>query len=332
MNSFNESNIVSLFSTEEIKGLYTKNSRNNEDDFREVIFVEFTSGNKIVIKLASNGFTSIDRIRMWQKCIDMYIKEGYYCPKIYDALDGTFPTVDYKGHLCIVYAEEYSIYESAEKKTLKKPYRDSLYRMTAKIAKHEYDYTTMPSGYCLFDLFPGDQFDEVSENAYEFKKYCESLPERFKEQTSRMFDRWLTTYNELNKIYFKLPFSVFQADFNDTNVLLNKDGDFVGIMDFNLAGKDEFLNYLFREIIDGSFEEELNEILKALRIASSEYTFSDDEITAAQYIYRCVKPLWYTRVDDLKKAKDNSEAIEACLNEMEYAQTRVIDFRSVMTI
>ena len=332
MNSYTESNIVSLFSKEEIKDLYTKNTWDDEDDFREVIFVEFTSGKKTVIKLASNCFACTERIRMWQKCIDMYIKGGYYCPKIYDALDGTFPTVDYKGHLCIAYAEEYSIYESAEKKTLKKPYRDSLYRMTAKIAKYKYDYTTLPSGYCLFDLFPGDQVDEVSENAYEFKKYCESLPDRFKEQTSRMFDRWLKNYNELKKIYFKLPFSVFQADFNDTNVLLNENGDFVGIIDFNLAGKDEFLNYLFREIFDGSFEEELNEILKALRIASSEYTFSDDEITAAQYIYRCVKPLWYTRVDDLKKAKDNSEAIEACLNEMEYAQTRVIDFRSAMTI
>lgn len=332
MNSYTESNIVSLFSKEEIKNLYTKNSRNDENDFREVIFVEFTSGKKTVIKIASNTFTSTERIRMWQKCIETYIGEGYYSPQISDALDGTFPTFDYKGHHCIAYAEEHSIYESAENNTPHKPYRDSIYRMTAKIANHKYDYTTMPSGYCLFDMFPGDQYDEVSDNAYEFKTYSESLPERFKEQTSRMFDRWLTNYNELKKIYFKLPFSVFQADLNDTNVLLNKEGDFVGIMDFNLAGKDEILNYLFREIFDGSFEEELNEILKAIRIAATEYNFSDEEITAAQYIYRCVKPLWYTRIEELKAAKDNSEAIEACLKEMEYAQTRVIDFRSAMTI
>ena len=80
---------------------------------------------------------------------------------------------------------------------------------------------------------------------------------------------------ELEKIYFKLPFSVFQADFNKTNVLIDADGKFVGICDFNLAGRDEFLNYLFREILGETMEEELAEILRALRIVKKYYTFSE---------------------------------------------------------
>ena len=115
-----------------------------------------------------------------------------------------------------------------------------------------------------------------------------------------------------------------------TAEVLDKDGNFVGICDFNLAGRDEFLNYLFREIYCGSFEEELSEILRALKIASDYYRFSNDEIEAAPLIYRCVKPLWYTRVQALKEAKDDTKAIQACLDAMENAQTREIDFEKYM--
>jgi len=325
-----ENRIISLFSVEEIHNCSIENSSHGEDDFREAILVEFVSGSKLVIKVACNEFTTIDSIEMWQKCAETYITEGFYCPKIFKALDGTFPSVEYKGHKCIAYAEEYSIYECAINNTKAKPFREELYAMTAKIAKRKYDYTDIPSAYCLFELFPGDEMDEVSWNAYEFKEYCKKLPESFREQTDRMFIRWQENYNELKKIYFSLPFSVYQADFNDSNVLINSDGGFVGIFDFNLAGRDEFLNYLFREIYMGSFECELNEILNALKIASKEYVFSVEEIKAAQLIYRCVKPLWYTRVQKLKSAGNNIDAIKECLNEMEYAQIRHIDFESVM--
>ena len=57
--------------------------------------------------------------------------------------------------------------------------------------------------------------------------------------------------------------------------LIDADGKFVGICDFNLAGRDEFLNYLFREILGETMEEELAEILRALRIVKKYYTFSE---------------------------------------------------------
>lgn len=267
---------------------------------------------------------------MWQRCIEEYRKLGYYSPRIYNSLNGTFPIVFYKGYECIVYAEEFSIYSSVKDCTNARPYRDSLYLMTAKIAKQQFNYTDFPSAYCLFDVFPGDELDEVTQNALEFKQYCTTLPKCFESQTVRMFKRWEDNRKQLEKIYFKLPFSVFQADFNDSNVLVDHDGQFVGIIDFNLAGKDEFLNYLFREIYTGSFEEELNEILRALKISREVYPFSKEEQYAALLIYRCVKPLWYTRLTALKEAGNDLKLIQKCLDEMEFAQTKEIDFKSVM--
>ncbi len=330
MKQLTEKQIVSLFSSESIIECKVKNTSHGDKDFREAVFAEFESGKRLVIKAAENEFTNPESIRMWQRCIEEYRKLGYYCPKIFEANDNTFPMVNYKNHKCFVYAEEYSIYDSAENSTNVKPYRNDLYLMTAKIAEKRLNFTDSPSAYCLFDTFPGDETDEVTANAMEFRKYCNSLPARFAEQTQRMFKRWEDNRAILKEIYFKLPTSVFQADFNDTNVLVDKDGNFVGIYDFNLAGKDELLNYIFRECHKGSFDVELNSIIEALQVIKGEYDFSQEEKEAALLIYRCVKPLWYTRVEALKKAGSDVAAIQKCLDEMEYAQTRYIDFKTVM--
>lgn len=330
MNTCEELTLASLFTTEAITDFSTKNSSHGDEDFREAVFITTKSGTRLVIKAACNPFTTADTIKMWQRCTNEHIALGYYCPKILASTDGAFPTVMYKGHKCIAYAEEFSRYESADKKPGSTGYYDDIYRMMGRVAAQKFDYTTIPSGYCLFDLFPGDTMDEVTENALDFKEYCKSLPGHFHEQADRIFAGWEANRKTLHEVYFSLPFSVFQADCNDTNVLLDDDGHFVGIYDFNIAGRDELLNYLFREIFTGSFEEELTEILRALRIVSEVYTFSDEEIAAAPLIYRCVKPIWFTRVYDLKEVGEDEAAIQKCLDEMEFALTREIDFESVM--
>lgn len=326
----NEVAVIALFTYEEIKDCFVISNNHGEDDFRETLIVKLKSGRTIVIKVANNSFTTSERIEMWQRCAKEYKRLGYYSPQIHTAIDGSFPCVSYKEQKCIAYAEDFSNYQSADKCKNIKPYRDALYTMTARVARERFDYTDMPSGYCLFELFPGEKVDEVTENALDFNNYCKTLPESFAEQTNRMFARWKYNRNELERMYFQLPFSVFQADLNYTNVLVDSEGNFAGVYDFNLAGKDEILNYLFREIYFGSFDEELSEILRALTVVSEVYSFSEAEIQAALLIYRCVKPLWFTRVYTLKQAGQDYGMVKKILDEMENAQTRNIDFRSVM--
>ena len=94
--------------------------------------------------------------------------------------------------------------------------------------------------------------------------------------------------------------------------------------DFNLCGREVFLNYLMRES-DG-----VSGICKALQIASEDYRFSPLEKDTALMLYRCLKPLWYTRVEALKKAGDDPGAIKTCLDETEQALTAPIDFGAYM--
>jgi hypothetical protein len=117
---------------------------------------------------------------------------------------------------------------------------------------------------------------------------------------------------------------VFQADLNPTNILLDDAGKFVGVYDFNLCGRDVFLNYIMREC--GG----VSDICGALGTASEYYRFSDAEKDAALMLYRCLKPLWYTRVQKLKEAGNASGAIKAALDEAEQALTDEIDFRDCM--
>ena len=311
--------------------------RLSSTDFREAVIAAWDSGEKYVLKLSDNDFTFPEKIRAWQRCVQEYRKLGYYCPEIIASKNGDFPVVSYKGHNCVVFAEEFCEFSVAEERCVEgaeavayeKKWADAAWRMTAKMAAKKFDFCEYPSGYCLFETFcPSDETDEVLENALEWKRYVDALPEQFHEQTERIWKRWNDNRNELEKIYHKLPTSVFQADLNTTNLLLDENGEFVGIFDFNLCGRDVFLNYLFREI---HYQYELQYLLDTLKNVSQIYSFSDLEKQAAPLLYRCLVPLWFTERELLLEAGQDEEKIQKCLDRTEELQTKEIPFAEYMS-
>ncbi|MBR3298301.1 MAG: phosphotransferase [Clostridia bacterium] len=309
-----------------------------EDDFRNTLIITTDGGKRFVLKIVSNDFTFPERIQMWQRTVEEYRDLGYYCPRIFCDKSGGFPLIEYRGKRCIVYAEEFSIFkpmsdraaDGNDQAVSAKAYFDDIWCMSAKLAAKKLDHAEYTSGYCLFDTFcPSDRTDEVMENALEWKEYAFSLPAEFLEQVQRIWDAWSANREALKERYFLLPTSVFQADLNPTNLLIDENGAFRGVYDFNLCGRDVFLNYLMRENY-ADFEEELELILRALTIAKEHYAFSEDEKAAALPLYRCVKPLWYTRVYDLKQAGGDTVGIKHCLDRIEHYLNADIDFISYM--
>lgn len=318
-----------------------RSTSRGDQDFREAIIGEWKSGEKYVIKIADNDFTFAEKIEMWKKCAEEYRNYGYYCPAIFCSQKGDFPTVSYKNHRCVAYAEEYHKYHVAEERfdeafeespIAENEIKKEAFLMTAKIAEKRLDFADYPSAYCLFDTFcASDATDEVLANALEWKKYAATLPSEFQAHIQRIWHRWNDNREKLQKIYADLPTSIFQADLNLTNILLDDNGNFVGIFDFNLCGKDVFLNYLFREIYWYPTDEaELKYILEILKSVTKVYCFSDIEKQAAPFLYRCIKPLCFTKVKKLKDAGEDGKAIKACLDSIEEMQTKVIDFESYM--
>ena len=307
----------------------------DDADFRATFLVETASGGKYVLKLADNDFTFPGKIAVWQRTVEEYRKLGYYCPRIFCDRAGRFPWVDFEGRRCTAYAEEFAPYHPLEDRfsedfgqneALYETYRRDLWRMTARIAAQYFDYTDYPSAYCLFETFcPSDQTDEVLENALNWKACADALPPACREQVERIWRLWTENRSALEPIYPKLPSSVFQADLNASNILLDEEGGFVGVYDFNLCGREVFLNYLMRE------SSGVSGICEALQIASEVYRFSELEKNTALPLYRCLKPLWYTRVEELKEAGSDPAAIRACLDEAEHALTAPIDFAAYMS-
>lgn len=308
-------------------------SSRGEEDFRITAIVSPAEGEKRVLKIVSNDFTFPEKIRVWQRTVEEYRALGYYCPRILSDQQNGFPTVRYRDRDCVVYAEEFSRYPSLEDRTgcmededdtVYNRYLKDLWSMTAKIAAKRLDYTEYPSAYCLFETFcPSDRMDEVLENALEWKQLAEALPALYAGQVQRIWRRWSENRAALEPLYRSLPRSVFQADLNATNVLIDEGGQFQGVFDFNLCGREVFLNYLMRE-------NNTDTIPEALRIACGSYRFSETEKEAALPLYRCLKPLWWTAIQDLKNAKGDPAAIQTCLDRAEAMLTEEIDFRQYM--
>lgn len=332
--------IFRLFYDDEPISFETINTSHGDSDFREVIISKTTSNEKYVIKLADNDFTFPDKIDMWKRTVEEYRKLGYYCPTIMADKMKQFPHVHYKGHNCIAYAEEYSPYFPVEQRNSNSSdksnvaiseYKADIWIMTAKIAAKYFDYTNYPSAYCLFETFcPSDKIDEVLENALNWKEYAETLSDEFREQVQRIWLLWTENRKTLKPIYKTLPTSVFQADLNPSNILLDEAGKFVGIYDFNLCGKEVFLNYLFREIYDSNFSKEIDMIFKTLQTVSKFYHFSEAEKNVALMLYRCIKPLWFNKLQRLKELQNNTEKLKEYLNETESYLTETIDFSIYM--
>ena len=322
--------IVGSFFDEPMAACESINTSHGDDDFREALIITFVSGKKVVIKLADNSFTSPDRIRVWQKCAADYRRLGYYAPEIYSDKAEQFPVLSYKGHTCVVYAEEFSKYagvDAGAKGLSSSKYFTEALIMTAKIAALHSDYADCLSGYCLFGVFaPDEEEDEVMSVAREWMQYAQTLPAQFQPQVKRIWALWNANRDALEMIYDTLPTSIFQADLNSSNMLADENGCFAGVMDFNLCGREVLLNYLFREIRWDDDETELKMLLSALSVVQKYYSFTETEKKAALMIYRCVKPLWYIKLMRLTKAGTDLAAIEACLNETEYALVREIDF------
>ena len=80
----------------------------------------------------------------------------------------------------------------------------------------------------------------------------------------------------------------------------------------------------------GSWTEELlRRLIYGITVVKERYRFSEAEKELALPLFRCLSPLWFTGVEQLKAAKGDEE-IRAVLDDTERAQTMEIDFRSRM--
>ena len=354
----NIDDIFELFSDTQPEKYDVKNLWNEETDFRQVIFAEWEN-KKIVIKAACNSFTTPERFKGWLSAMEEYRKSGYYCPQVIENRNGRFcETVSYQEKDCLVWAEEYSRYKTADrfdKSFIRNgnayKYHDDAIKSIGVIASKHLDFTNRPSGWCIFQTFsPTDPCDETMGYANKFRDYIEQELPAFAGRFSRIWNLYQQNAEKLQAIYSRLPASVFQADLSPNNILLDESGRFAGLIDFNLSGRETVLNYLFMEamwdfkedadcLIDGYwrwYDRDLDRkyddsLVRNLRVVGQTYTFSESEKKAAVLLYRYIRPFNGPVVDELKEVRNDNAKVGMLLDWIEHQIIRDdLDFESIL--
>lgn len=342
---------ISLYYDTETSDVKTLDLCHGDDDYRKVYIVD-DGRHKLVIKHLSNTFSDRRRIEGWFKLMDEYRKIGLYCPAVVPNRNGELlhcDTID--GRDYYTYAEEYSRYETAERIGQEK-YRDEqghncftpdVMRALGKIASAKLDILDWASAYCLLEPFCApDTTDEATECAEAFVKYIrENLPS-YLPRTEELLKLFYKLQGELRTVYSSLPTSCFQADLNDSNILLDGDTNFVGLIDFNLCGREPILNYAVREALwavsdkrlvgekDSRlyfYDKELDDLRISLFIENmgyiqENYKFTPLEKEVFPLLFRYVNSFWWFHLDEIEMIKEDDHKISMLFDWLEYQMTR----------
>ena len=342
---------ISLYYDAEPIDVKTLDLCRGDDDYRKVYIVD--DGNrKLVVKYLSNTFSDRRRIEGWFALMNEYRKTGLYCPTVVPNRQGELLHCDTKdGRDYYTYAEEYSIYETAEH-IGKDKYKDSqghdcftpdVMRSLGKIALAKLDLLDWPSAYCLLEPFCApDTTDEETECAIAFVNYVRDNIPSYLPRAEMLLDMYYKRQEELRAVYYLLPTSCFQADLNDSNILLDSDNKFVGLIDFNLCGKEPILNYAVREALWGItdnrlygekdsrlyfYDKELDDLriklfLENISYIQENYEFTDFEREVFPILFRYINSFWWFHLEEIKLIKDDNCKITKLLDWLEYQMMR----------
>ncbi|MBQ7122024.1 MAG: phosphotransferase [Clostridia bacterium] len=321
------------------------------DDFRKVYIVD-DGKRKIVIKHSSNLFTDENRINGWIRVMRSYNALGIYCPMVVDNLNG-----EKIYHYCenerdyYVFAEEFAAYPTAEKigrkklkdKSGKSTYLPDLFRAMGKVATARLDDVDWPSAYCMLEPHSAaDTTDESTECAIKFTDLVKEKFPKYSERAEKLLELFYRNQAELKKVYYELPTSCFQADAHDGNVLLDENNRFVGLIDFNLCGREPVLNYTIREAMWNTennklygrkgrrrflYSKKLDELriecfLDNVKNIQEFYEFSEFEREVFPVLFRYMNSYWWYHINEIKRIKFGSRRVLKILDWLEHQMTR----------
>ncbi len=342
---------ISLYCDTEASDVKTLDLCRGDDDYRKIYIVD-DGRRKLAIKHFSNNFSDKRKIEGWFRLMEEYRKIGLYIPSVVPNRKGELLHSDNAdGRDYYIYAEEYSVYETAEH-IGKEKYQDKqghdcfvpdVMRSLGKIASAELDILDWPSACCLLEPFcPPDTTDEATEYAVAFVNYIrDNIPE-FLPQAEALLEMFFERQGEVNTFYSSLPTSCFQGDLNDSNILLDENNKFVGLIDFNLCGKETILNYAVRQALwavsdnrlfgeNGSrlyfYDKELDRLridlfLENLSYVRETYSFSSLERKVFPCLLRYMDSFWWFQLDEIKLIKDDESKITQLFDWLEYQMTR----------
>lgn len=296
--------IFHRFDSSEVDEFREIDSSRGPNDYRRIYLVNYASGRNLAVKITNNCFTTPERITGWSDLIDRYNAAGIYAPKIVTAQDGK---ICFSVNDCIVYAEESKKYLCADEfmpPVAFHEYEADLFLMIGKIAALPSKVYDWPTAFCLYDTFcEEDEIDENYDCAREWwQLFSKAVPDR-KADVDRIWQIYQSLRQTLEPKYRALPQTAFQGDLNHTNIMLDANRRFAGVIDFNVSGTEKIVNYALCESLQRvtaadlarlghkDFREEQDQILqRRLGYIQQHYSFSPAEKLIFPKFYNMVTP------------------------------------------
>ena len=224
-----EANEVTLFDT-----------THDADDVR----LNFIVDRKYVLRFVKAPDLSERRFAELNRLIGRYRACGILCPAFLPGLDGRFL---HAWENLSVYCAEYVDLKLADETEIadKDAFWDDIHDFEARFAERfrDFDLSDTVGMYSLFDLDPYDAAIGVDEKQQNFNALVKKL--NALDQTAlseRLSARHDAVRARLYAIYRELPRVFVQDDANESNVLVDENGRFAGLIDFNLAGPEVVVN------------------------------------------------------------------------------------------
>lgn len=295
-----------------------------EDDLR----YNYVINQKYVLKINSADMVTEAFLEGVNQLVENYRSIGVWCPKVLESKDGKllyqFAQED-RNYSC--YIEEYALYKIAGNKV-------DFYGLKAEMLEHvgklaaKYTGKNLAENYSMWsiiDLAPLDEdVDEKQDN-------LNALVEALETHGYEVLAKKVKTYNaewrgHVKEHFTELPRCVYQGDLNPSNILVDDENHFAGMIDFNMYGTEVnincFLNecmyYLrevdFEELSAGEIFEKMNSMQTQLMAAIlKHYTLNDvEEKVYTDYkkiIDLCFYPNVMLWIDLLEKKKYEDKVI-----------------------
>ena len=293
----------------------------NDDDKR----LNYIIDDKYVLKINSTVAMWETRLQEIDRLISRYRSIDLYCPDLIKTLNGSLSYAWEKdGVVYTCFVEEYAIYPVLGWGT-EHDRKEVIEHLGVLAAKYTgVDLSETKSMWSIIDLAPLDIYiDEKQENT---NTLVEVLRKNGYNDLATQVDIFNTMLREKIMPVFKdLPRCVYQGDLNSTNELY-ADGNFVGLIDFNMAGTDVNINVFLNETNwfpeDAEFDslsvEEIiakqdTEQYDALAVILRHYELSDIEKYALPYYKRIINMFQYPNVCSMVEWLNSDARKEKCL-------------------
>lgn len=229
------------------------------DEKRYIIFCEMDDGEKVVLKLYSNVYTTPRKVDIWAFLSLSYSKGGILTPRFLKSLSGSYSyTLNIQDITFVLWLEQFV---ASENKILKLEDMDASFIYDIGRLKGKMHRIAKESGLsCNWDA-PLVLFSENSQDGFYDENFANvsmlynGLKGKPVDQT--LLERVWTVYSkkrdELKKVYYSLPKGLIQGDFSPENFIVNNN-KLAGIYDYNLAGNDTFISDAVQEGIFLTYE------------------------------------------------------------------------------